>query len=42
MGGGAVGGAVGGRSLAPPFDWIEREFDAVLAARAEFAARDAA
>ena len=31
-----------GHSLTPLFEWIEREFDAVLAARAAFAGREAA
>ncbi|WP_428684515.1 winged helix-turn-helix transcriptional regulator [Sphingopyxis sp.] len=31
-----------GHSLTPLFEWIEREFDAVLAARADFAGREAA
>lgn len=30
-----------GHSLTPLFEWIEREFDAVLAARADFAGRGA-
>ena len=31
-----------GHSLTPLFEWIEREFDTVLAARAAFAGREAA
>jgi DNA-binding HxlR family transcriptional regulator len=31
-----------GEAVSPLFEWIEREFDAVLAARAEFAEREVA